>query len=129
MAISLPSWQKRFPTVSTNMLRKPTASIIPPKIFDVTDHLGSAGDDHSISRRYYFSDIPCWHCGDRSTFPSVRQLRSSFADCDAGTLPRVSFVEPRFLGEGQGISGDDHPFSDIRNGEAFLNLGLRGHYA
>jgi len=33
----------------------------------------------------------------------------------------VSFVEPRFLGEEQGLSGDDHPFADVRNGEAFLN--------
>ena len=32
------------------------------------------------------------------------------------------FVEPRFLGEAQGVSNDDHPFADIRNGEAFLNL-------
>jgi phospholipase C len=36
-------------------------------------------------------------------------------------LPHVSVVEPRFLGESQGLSNDDHPFADIRNGEAFLN--------
>src|SRR5439155_6942254 len=44
-----------------------------------------------------------------------------FADCSAGTLPQVSFVEPRFVGEAEGISSDDHPHADIRNGEAFLN--------
>jgi phospholipase C len=32
----------------------------------------------------------------------------------------VAFVDPRFLGEQLGTSGDDHPPADIRNGEAFL---------
>ena len=30
-------------------------------------------------------------------------------------------MDPRFLGEEQGTSGDDHPHADIRGGEAFLN--------
>jgi len=33
----------------------------------------------------------------------------------------VSFVDPRFLNEESGASGDDHPHADVRNGEAFLN--------
>jgi phospholipase C len=36
-------------------------------------------------------------------------------------LPEVSFVEPRFVGESQGLSNDYHPHSDIRKGELFLN--------
>src|SRR4029079_9578853 len=32
------------------------------------------------------------------------------------------FVDPRFVDEQNGTSGDDHPHADIRNGEAFLNL-------
>src|SRR4029079_11565498 len=28
---------------------------------------------------------------------------------------------PRFIDEGSGTSGDDHPHADIRNGEALLN--------
>src|SRR6185503_4585166 len=39
----------------------------------------------------------------------------------AGTLPHVAYVEPRFLGEETGLSGDDHPHADIRNGQAFLD--------
>ena len=31
-------------------------------------------------------------------------------------------MEPRFLGEEIGASNDDHPFADIRNGQAFMNL-------
>src|SRR5205085_1127656 len=37
-------------------------------------------------------------------------------------LPHVAFVEPRFIDNASGTSGDDHPFADIRNGEAFLVL-------
>ena len=78
--------------------------------------------DHSISRRYYYSDIPLlalWGTKYSSISSPIAQF---FADCAAGSLPHVSFVEPRFLGESQGLSNDDHPFADIRNGEAFLNL-------
>jgi phospholipase C len=32
----------------------------------------------------------------------------------------VSFVDPRFVGEAEGVSGDDHPHADIRTGDAFL---------
>jgi phospholipase C len=41
-------------------------------------------------------------------------------DAAAGTLPHVSFVDPRFLDEASGTSGDDHPHADIRTGDAFL---------
>ena len=29
--------------------------------------------------------------------------------------------EPAFVGEAIGLSNDDHPIADIRNGQAFLN--------
>jgi phospholipase C len=77
--------------------------------------------DHSISRRYYFSDVPLLALWGSKYLSISAPVAHFFADCAAGTLPHVSFVEPRFLGESQGISGDDHPFADIRNGEAFLN--------
>jgi phospholipase C len=77
--------------------------------------------DHSISRRYYFSDAPLLALWGSKYLSISAPVAHFFADCAAGTLPHVSFVEPRFLGESQGISGDDHPFADIRNGEAFLN--------
>ena len=77
--------------------------------------------DHSISRRYYFSDVPLLALWGAKYLSISAPIAQFFADCAAGTLPGVSFVEPRFLGESQGVSDDDHPFSDIRNGEAFLN--------
>jgi phospholipase C len=77
--------------------------------------------EHSISRRYYFSDVPLLALWGSKYLSISAPILQFFADCAAGTLPHVSFVEPRFLGESQGVSGDDHPFADIRNGEAFLN--------
>ena len=35
--------------------------------------------------------------------------------------PDVAYVDPRFLEEGSGTSGDDHPHSDIRVGQHFLS--------
>jgi phospholipase C len=49
-----------------------------------------------------------------------RPIAQFYTDALAGTLPAVSFVDPAFLGESQGVSDDDHPHADIRNGEAFL---------
>lgn len=53
--------------------------------------------------------------------PIARSIASFFVDCAAGTLPSVAFVDPRFIDEESGTSGDDHPHADIRIGEAFLN--------
>jgi phospholipase C len=77
--------------------------------------------DHSISRRYYYSDIPLLALWGSKYLSISAPIAQFFADCLFGTLPHVSVVEPRFLGESQGLSNDDHPFADIRNGEAFLN--------
>jgi phospholipase C len=77
--------------------------------------------EHSLSRRYYFSDFPFLALWGTRYLDIARPVGDFFADCAAGTLPAVSFVEPRFIGEAQGISSDYHPHSDIRNGEVFLN--------
>jgi phospholipase C len=77
--------------------------------------------DHSISRKYYFSDFPFLALWGSRYVDIARPVGDFFSDCAAGTLPHVSFVEPRFVGEIQGISTDYHPHGDIRNGEVFLN--------
>jgi phospholipase C len=45
-----------------------------------------------------------------------------YQDCANGTLPAVSFVDPVLTSPFVGDTGgnDDHPYSDVRNGEAFL---------
>ncbi len=84
----------------------------------IWDQLANAG----LDGRYYFSDVPflgLWG----SKYASIGRPFSAFlADAAAGTLPHVAFVEPRFLGEELGLSNDDHPFADVRNGQAFMNL-------
>lgn len=77
--------------------------------------------EHSLTGRYYFSDFPFLALWGTKHLGISRPSAEFFADCAAGTLPHVSFVEPRFFGEAQGISNDYHPHSDIRKGEVFLN--------
>lgn len=76
---------------------------------------------HGLSGRYYYSDLPFLALWGAKYLPIGRQVTTFYADCAAGTLPHVSFVDPRFLGEDNGVSGDDHPHADVRNGETFLN--------
>ena len=43
-----------------------------------------------------------------------------YADCAAGTLPNIAFVDPPFRdgGGGDGLSADEHPLGDVRLGQA-----------
>ncbi|GAB3655299.1 alkaline phosphatase family protein [Nocardioides korecus] len=82
----------------------------------IWDRCAAAG----VSHTYYYSDVPflaLWG----SKYLSISSPYEKFlADAATGTLPQVSFLDPRFGGEGDGISGDDHPSADIRVGEKFL---------
>ena len=73
-----------------------------------------------LTGRYYFHDLPftaLWG----SKYASISQPIAAFlADCQAGQLPNVSFVDPAFNGETQGLSNDSHPHGDVRAGEALL---------
>jgi phospholipase C len=84
----------------------------------IWDRLAAAG----LEGRYYFSDLPFLALWGNTYLSIGRPFSVFLADAAAGRLPHVSFVEPRFLGEEFGLSNDDHPYADIRNGEAFLNL-------
>jgi phospholipase C len=97
----------------------PTESGItdPQTMPTIWDRLAAAG----VSGRYYFSDTPflaLW--GDRY-LPISRPYAQFLVDAATGLLPAVSFVDPRFLDEGSGSSGDDHPHADLRVGDAFLS--------
>ena len=83
----------------------------------IWDRLATAG----LEGRYYFSDLPFLALWGSTYVPIARPFEAFLADAAAGTLPHVSFVEPRFLGEALGLSNDDHPFADVRNGQAFLD--------
>ena len=82
----------------------------------IWDRLAEAG----VSGRYYYSDVPflaLWG----SKYSDIQAPYTEFlADAAAGTLPAVSFVDPRFLVEELGTCNSDHPHCDIRAGDAFL---------
>ncbi len=78
--------------------------------------------DKQIEGRYYYSDVPFLALWGTKYLPISRPVAAFVADALSGDLPAVAFVDPRFIDEESGTSGDDHPHADIRNGEAFLNL-------
>ncbi len=82
----------------------------------IWDRLSAAG----VSARYYFSDVPFTALWGTKHLSITQPYATFLLDCKAGTLPAVSFVDPRFEDEGSGTSGDDHPLGDIRAGERFL---------
>ncbi len=85
-----------------------------PTIWDSLDQAGLAG-------RYYFNDsafLAIWG----SKYAAISRPYSQFlTDCASGNLAEVTYIDPKFVNEGAGTSGDDHPHADIRNGEIFLN--------
>jgi phospholipase C len=78
-------------------------------------------NDKNLKARYYFSDLPMLALWGVKYVPNMRFVSDFYSDAAAGNLPDVCWVEPRLIGEVQGISGDDHPHSDIRAGEFFLS--------
>ena len=84
----------------------------------IWDRLADAG----LEGRYYFSDLPFLALWGSRYAAIGRPFAQFLLDAATGMLPQVSFVEPRFLGEEVGASNDDHPFADLRNGQAFMNL-------
>ncbi|WP_347110828.1 alkaline phosphatase family protein [Paenarthrobacter sp. S56] len=98
---------------ATDRIHNSTVTSTLPTIWD---RLAAAG----VSRKYYYGDIPftaLWG----TKYQGISRPHAEFlSDAGAGSLPAVSFVDPRFTDEGSGTSGDDHPHADIRSGETFL---------
>jgi phospholipase C len=88
-----------------------------PALPTIWDRLAGKG----ISAGYYFVDAPFIALWGAKYIPIARPFDAFLADCEAGTLPSVSFVDPKFLDSGGGTSADDHPHADIRAGQWFLN--------
>ncbi len=76
---------------------------------------------HGVTGRYYYNDVPFLSLYGAKYVPISFPFARFLTDAAAGTLPAVSFVDPKFLDEGSGSSADDHPHADIRAGQAFLN--------
>ena len=76
--------------------------------------------EKGVSARYYFSDASFLWLWGAKYLPISRTYQQFLDDAENGTLPSVAFVDPRFIDEATGTSGDDHPHADIRVGDAFL---------
>jgi phospholipase C len=84
-----------------------------PTIWDRLASVGKTG-------RYYFNDEPITALWGAKYLDISQPYLLFLAEAAAGTLANVSYIDPAFLGEADGISRDDHPLADIRNGQAFL---------
>ena len=84
----------------------------------IWDRLDAAG----VSWAYYYSNLPFIGLyGERFMVrraSNIRHVSAYYADCAAGTLPQVCFVDPFFTVDG--VGNDDHPAGDIRMGQQFL---------
>jgi len=84
----------------------------------IWDQLNQSGGP---TGRYYYSDLPIVALWGAKYTSIAARIPQFLIDAQAGTLPNVSFVDPGFVGEGNGVSNDDHPLADIRAGDAFLS--------
>jgi phospholipase C len=83
----------------------------------IWDRLSAAG----VPASYYFSDLPFLGLWGPKYVTTARPMETFFADAALGRLPAFSYLDPFFLGEGQGGSNDDHPHADIHRGQAFVS--------
>ena len=76
-----------------------------------------------LTARYYNSDLPFSAVWGARGIPWTRPVADYYADCAAGTLPSIAFVDPPFRdgGGGDGVSADEHPLGDVRLGQAFMS--------
>ena len=82
----------------------------------IWDRLASAG----LTARYYFSNVPFLALWGAKYLGISRLYDEFLVAAGAGTLPAVSFIDPRYTILDDGTGNDDHPHADIRKGDLFL---------
>ncbi|WP_322056418.1 alkaline phosphatase family protein [Paraburkholderia sp. J63] len=82
----------------------------------IWDNLSAA----NVGCNYYYHDVPFTALYGERYLGISHPFSDFLSNAAAGTLPPFCMVDPAFAGEEQGVSSDDHPHADIRNGEAFL---------
>ncbi|HUY64025.1 MAG TPA: alkaline phosphatase family protein, partial [Acidimicrobiales bacterium] len=112
-----PTYPNRFfqHAAATDRLDNTTTVSTLPTIWDQLNQVGGP------TGRYYFSDVPFLALWGQKYLPIAAHYSQFLADAAAGTLPNVSYIDPRFEDEGDGTSGDDHPLADLRAGDSFLS--------
>lgn len=82
----------------------------------IWDHLAAA----SVSHKYYYSNVPFLSLWGVKYLGISAMFDDFLADAAAGTLPAVSFLDPRYTILDDGTGNDDHPHADLHSGEHFL---------
>ncbi|MDX6234425.1 MAG: phospholipase, partial [Nocardioidaceae bacterium] len=86
-----------------------------PTIFD---RLAAAG----LEGREYFHDLPTLGLWGQKYAANLRSMeRFLNIDAPTGDLAAYTFLSPAALGEGQGVSNDDHPHADLRAGDELFS--------
>jgi phospholipase C len=83
----------------------------------------AACEKAGVSNRYFYNDVPVAAMWGQAGLNRSGSIAEYYARCASGTLPKLSFVDPNFggsVGEGPGVSGDEHPHGDVRTGQAFM---------
>ena len=74
---------------------------------------------------YYYVDVPytAYWGSKYSSFSRQYSMSSFAADVAGGTLANLTYIDNvgTTFEEGGGISRDDHPYADVRDGQNFLN--------
>lgn len=83
----------------------------------IWDRLARAG----VMARYYYSNVPFLGLWGLRYLLISRRYDQFLADAANGRLPAVSILDPSFTSGDNVSSNDDHPFADIRRGDAFLS--------
>ena len=83
----------------------------------IWDRLAAAG----LTGRYYYTDLPFTPLRGFRHVNISRPAAEFFEACATGNLPHISFVDQSFVGEFTGLGSDDHPHTDVRAGEHYLN--------
>ncbi len=80
----------------------------------------TALDAKGVTWKYYYSNLPVIALWGPRHARGARHISEYYADCAAGTLPQVAFIDPFFVAP-EGLANDDHPWADIRLGQMFLS--------
>jgi phospholipase C len=81
----------------------------------IFDHCTGAG----VSCGYYYGNLPFLALFPIDALLYSHSFSTFLSDCATGALPAVSFVDPSFTLLFN-TANDNHPESDIRNGDAFI---------
>jgi phospholipase C len=80
----------------------------------------TALDAKGVTWKYYYSNLPVIALWGPRHAKGARHVSEYYADCAAGTLPQVAFIDPFFVAP-DGLANDDHPHADIRLGQMFIS--------